>query len=61
MGKFIPQILSWILKDVIAPMVNYLLDVIKIEAIKKQDQKAIEDLKNAKSDSDVDRAIDNLP
>jgi hypothetical protein len=36
-------------------------DKSSISKIVIDDNKKIEDLKNAKSDSDIDRAIDNLP
>jgi len=61
MIKLFPTFLDWTLNKVILPLFNYLLDCIKMSSKERQDQKVVEDLKNAKSPADVDRAIDNLP
>lgn len=61
MNSLVISILNWVTINFILPFIKMIKDKSSISKIVIDDNKKIEDLKNAKSDSDIDRAIDNLP
>lgn len=61
MSKVFSAFFQWAFVNVILPFIQKLIDKAKLKKMAERNEKTIEDLKNAKSSSDVDSAIDNIP
>lgn len=61
LNKIIAGILDWFITSLIIPAMYFVYDVFKLRKENKELKKAIEELKNAKTKADIDRAVDNLP
>lgn len=61
MNKILPIIFNWVLSELIVPLIHFLGDSKKLLEKKVKANQAAKELKDAKSNSDIDRAIDNLP
>jgi hypothetical protein len=61
MSKIFSAFFQWAFVNVILPFIQKLIDKAKMKKVAERNKKTIEDLKNAKSSSDVDSAIDNIP
>jgi len=60
-NSLITSILNWLVVNFIIPFIKTIKDKASIAKKVDDDKKKVEDLENAKSASDIDRAIDNLP
>lgn len=61
MNNLIASILNWIAINCIIPLIKIIRDNSKISQKISDDKKIVEELKNAESSADIDRAIDNIP
>ncbi len=60
-AKIVSAILNWLFVTVVSPILYYLYDYLRLKKIEKASKKAAEDLKNAKTKTDIDSAYDKLP
>jgi hypothetical protein len=61
LNKVISGILNWFLITLVLPGMAFVYDVYRLRKENKELRKSIEDLKSAKTKTDIDIAIDNLP
>lgn len=58
--KLVEYILNWLVTAVILPTCYFIYDVYRLRKENKELKKQIQDLKDAKTQKDIDTAIDNL-
>ena len=61
MTRVITIALNWVLTAILLPVMAFVYDTWKLRAENKVLKKSIEDLKIAKTKTDIDSAIDKLP
>jgi len=61
LSKIISGIMNWLVASVILPVMYFVYDTFKLRRENKELKLAIETLKNAKTKTDIDAAIDNIP
>jgi len=60
-NKIISGVLSWLVTAIVLPGMYFIYDVYKLRKENKELKLAIENLKNAKTKTEIDVSIDNLP
>lgn len=61
LNKVIAALMNWIVSAIFLPAMYFIYDVYKLRKENKELKKAIEDLKNAKTKTAIDSAVDSLP
>lgn len=61
LNKVIAGLMNWLVTAVVLPAMYFIYDVYKLRKENKELKKSIQDLKNAKTKTDIDTAIDNIP
>lgn len=60
-ASIVNAIMNWLAVSVLMPIGAWLLDYWRIKKENVKLKKVVEDLKNAKTNAEIDSAIDNLP
>lgn len=61
LNKIIAGIMNWLVASIVIPAMAWIWDMWKLRKENKELKEHIKDLKNAKTKSDIDSAIDELP
>lgn len=59
-AKIVSAVLTWLLKYAVLPVLYFFYDTYKLRKENIQLKQNVEELKNAKTKSDIDSAIDKL-